>query len=561
MISRNDVTFVIPIFNLFGERLNNLKFILPHILATNCKVLLVEQTDRLVSPIHAVVNSSIPIKYSQNFKHVLYQHDNIEIHKTGMINWAVKNLVHTKYVWVNDGDFYMKYSDVFYVEWDKKFIQPYDTAKKLSKEDSETLLRGEQLDVFYVDFESEYISLYGALSFIFEKEAFVEVGGMDERLYGWAQEEVEFTKKLASSNAEIQKFEFKGIHLWHPVKNDPPQDTPKKATSKSKKVESTSSIILPRATDLAVITCYFNWCGFVTPTRNFHRFLREMKNKNIPMYGVELSLTDKFETKGIRGWTQLKVKKENVCFQKEACLNLVETLVPSQYTKLAWIDCDLIFMNDGWYNETSKKLDQHKLVQLYTHGYNTDKYGRTILEFPSIMYMRDRTSPDKWFKHSGYPGGAWAARREMWKHGGLYPYSVMGGGDTIFVYSLYDHEFDHEKYEGIGIKKSKPLSLYTDWKKSINAYIRKDISYIENKFIHEWHGDKKNRNYTDRHEVLKKIDIKKQVKLNEQGIIEFYHVSDPTVFDQIYEYFLGRDEDGFFDDMKAFANIKYNQPQ
>ena len=311
--------------------------------------------------------------------------------------------------------------------------------------------------------------------------------------------------------------------------------------------------------DMAIITCYFNWCGFMNPTRNFHRFLREMKKNDIPVFGVELSITDNFETTGMCGWSQLKVKRENVCFQKEACLNLVEKKVPEQYTKIAWIDCDLIFLNDNWYHQASKKLDKHKLIQLYTHGYNTDKYGRTVLEFPSIMYMRDRVPHSEWVKHSGYPGGAWAARRELWKHGGLYPYAVMGGGDTVFIYSMYDHSFEKSAHENIGIKKNAESSIYTSWKKSVNSYVGRDISYIENKFLHEWHGDKKNRNYIDRHTILKNIDIKKQVKLNARGIIEFYNITDSTIYDEIYNYFLERDEDGLSDTFKDMLTMKYNK--
>lgn len=556
MVTKKDVTFVIPAFNLVDERLNNLKFILPFILATECKVILVEQTRETKSKIKDAVKQIVPKKYSKNFKHALYKHDASEIHKTGIINWATKELVKTSHVWVNDTDYYMKYSDAFYTHWNAKFIQPYETAKKLSKQDSETLLSGQQLDVSYVDFDSEYISLYGALSFIFEKQAFLEIGGMNEKLFGWAQEDVEFSNKLKESKVEIQKLELKGIHIWHPVKN---VDIKEKPVQNKLSDIGEPNVVIPKKKDLAVITCYFNWCGFITPTRNFHRFLREMKNNKIPLYGIELSLTGKFETTGMHGWTQMKVKKENMCFQKEACLNLVEKKVPRQYTKLAWIDCDLIFMNSKWYTEASKKLDKHKLIQLYTHGYNTDRYGRIVTEFPSIMYMKDKVASDKWFTHSGYPGGAWAARREFWKHGGLYPYSVMGGGDTIFVYSLYDYEFNHPKYEKIGIQKNRCSKAYLDWKAKVNNYIKRDVSYIENKFIHEWHGDKKNRNYTNRHDVLKKIDIRKQVRLNEKGILEFYGIEDDVVFSEIHEYFLDRDEDGFFDDMREFGTMKYNK--
>ena len=135
----------------------------------------------------------------------------------------------------------------------------------------------------------------------------------------------------------------------------------------------------------------------------------------------------------------------------------------------------------------------------------------------------------------------------------------MGGGDTVFIYSMYDHSFEKSAYENIGIKKNAEWGIYTNWKKSVNSYVGKDISYIENKFLHEWHGDKKNRNYVDRHAILKNIDIKKQVKLNNRGIIEFYNIADSTIHDKIYNYFLERDEDGLSDTFKDMLTMKYNK--
>ena len=129
----------------------------------------------------------------------------------------------------------------------------------------------------------------------------------------------------------------------------------------------------------------------------------------------------------------------------------------------------------------------------------------------------------------------------------------------MFIYSIYDHSFEKSAHENIGIKKNAELSIYTNWKKSVNSYVGKDISYIENKFLHEWHGDKKNRNYVDRHTILKNIDIKKQVRLDERGIIEFYNITDSTIHDKIYNYFLERDEDGLSDTFKDVLTMKYNK--
>lgn len=542
MLFSENVTFIIPIFRLKSDRINNLKFIIPYILNTECKVLIVEQSNDKLSDLGEV----IPVH--ENIKHLLYTSNSDIFHKSGIINWAVKNHVNTKYAWVNDVDFYMKFDKVLSEDWNSDFIKPYISGKKLSADDTKKIIDGEKLNVSYEDEAAEYISLYGALSFIFEKNAFLNIGGMDETIFGWGEEDVELNTRIQNLKIDVQEIDFKGIHLHHEI-------TAIQHFGKNADIQQTSNAL--KKSDLAIITCYFNWCGFTTPSRNFHRFLREMKKNNFPVFGVELSLTDNFETTGMCGWSQLKVKKENMCFQKEACLNLVEKKVPVQYTKIAWIDCDLTFSNTNWYHQASKKLERNKLIQLYTHGYNTDRYGRTVFEFPGLMYMKDKLPHKDWIKHAGFPGGAWAARRELWKYGGLYPYAVMGGGDTVFIYSMYDCGFEKSSYENIGINKNAELSIYTNWKKSVASYIKKDISYIENKFLHEWHGDKKNRNYSNRHGILKNIDIKKQIRLNDQGILEFYNLKDGAIFNDIYNYFLERDEDGLLEDLLDFGKKKY----
>ena len=335
-----DVTFVIPIFDLKEDRINNLKFILPYILKTGYPTILIEQTAGQESPIKQLVKEIADQSNNVNFEHVLYVHSNPLIHKTGMINSVAFSKIKTKYVWVNDVDFYMRFESVLNVEWTDKFIQPYDFAKKLNKEESDGIRRGQNMRIDFSDEDAEYLSLYGALSFIFEREAFIRLKGMDESLFGWAKEDEEFYYRLITNKMPIKKMKERGIHLWHPiVKNSSNQNLTIKKSKNTK--------------DMAVITCHFNWGGFINPVRNLHRFIRQMQIDNIPLFGVELSLTDKFETSGIEGWKQIKVEKENVFFQKEACLNLAEKMVPKEFTKIAWIDCDLMFTNKNWYNDAS----------------------------------------------------------------------------------------------------------------------------------------------------------------------------------------------------------------
>jgi hypothetical protein len=292
--------------------------------------------------------------------------------------------------------------------------------------------------------------------------------------------------------------------------------------------------------DMAVVSCHFNWAGFNNPARNLHRFIRQMRTENIPLFGVELSLSNKFETTGIEGWKQIKVEKENIFFQKEACINLAEKIIPKKYTKIAWIDPDLFFTNRNWYREASQELDTYKVIQLYSHGIKTDKSGKMIKTSPGALFSYMNVPENKrieWITNTrdiGYPGGAMAARRELWKHGGLYPFRVLGGGDTAFMLAMLKPRIGWPTNELF-------IDRHNEWKKKILAYVSGSVSYIKGEFVHEWHGDSIDRKYVDRYSILKNFNVN-GIRINEIGLVHNY--GDFRTNDSILRYFKNRNEDG-----------------
>jgi hypothetical protein len=300
-----------------------------------------------------------------------------------------------------------------------------------------------------------------------------------------------------------------------------------------KKLEHVWENSVNESYDMAVVTCHFNWCEFVNPKRNLHRFIRHFKIEKIPLYGVELSLTDQFETEGLKNWKRIKVSKENVCFQKEACINLVvNELVPSKYKKIAWIDADLTFTNKNWYLEGSKKLESYKIVQLFQYAIQTDRYGRERLAGQGSVFTGGPT------KAGGRraPGGAWAARRDLWNHGGLYSFCPLGGGDTVFLYALYENSAPNT----ISHVENRPD--YVPWREKIHKYIARSISYVNGSFIHEWHGDREDRSYGERQELFSKIP-QSHIDIDNNGLVVIHDESDER-YNEIYNYFLNRHEDG-----------------
>jgi len=515
-MNSSEVTFIVPIYKLDEYRRSNLSFILPFLKGTGCRVLVVEQINK---------NNSDVSHLTKDVEHILFETNEEKFHKTGIINYAVMNHVTTKYAWVNDVDYYMKFDNVLNQEWTESFIQPYKIAKKLKKKDTLKIINGKTLQVDYSDQTTKYISLYGALSFIFDVSTFLKAGAMDQSIYGWGYEDVELSKRI-SEKYKIQKMDFNGIHLYHPEVHGFAQNT------------------VTENKDMAVLTCHFNWCGYNTPVKNLNSFINRMEIDGIPLYGVELSLTDEFVTEDVPNWYQIKVTKENVCFQKEACINLLEKKVPKKYTKIAWIDADLTFTNKNWYEDTSKKLDEYKLVQLYEQGIDTDRRGNSLNITDGIVYAGGpRTDPG----YFGHPGGALAARRELFENAGLYIHSFMGSGDSILMYTIYDVPMRHIPDD--------TYDIYYKWKKKIQSYINKsEVSFVRGNFIHDWHGDKISRNYIERNKIFSSVNIDKNVSIDSNGLLHIGGVSD-GVYEDIMSYFRKRKEDGVFEINKTLQDM------
>lgn len=296
--------------------------------------------------------------------------------------------------------------------------------------------------------------------------------------------------------------------------------------------------------DMAIVVVHYNWVGYKSLSRNLHRFLRYIKSKNIPLYGIELSLSDSFETKDIDSIRKIKVSEKNIFFQKEACINSCISYIPEKYNKIAWIDHDIFFSNDDWYDQTSIALNSAKLVQMYNKVSITDEYGKikeVRQSFMNNLIHRAFISHNN-LQVNGSVGYAWAARREMWKHGGLYPYCFLGGGDNMFVHSIFDTPKTDRIRDIVNSKIHEDSHQYINWKTAIKNYILNDVAYINGIIYHEWHGNFEHRKYKTRYSSVPELTLK-DIYINSQGILELANNNTYNT-ELILKYFRDRREDG-----------------
>ena len=216
-------TFLVPIFNLEGDRLENFKFVLSKLVETEANVLVVEQVpDKRKKTIPKEVCKKLNIDY------LPVKVDDTHIHKSKLINIGTDH-IKTEFVWVNDSDCYIKFREAIeLIDFRYNFIQPYKVGKYLEKEDSNRIRNNEKVNVNfrYREYKEnpmivpgvlQHAGMYGALSFIYSKVHFLKIGGMDEDYTGWGWEDNDLCMRMfLYDSLKFNVLNIYSIHLYHP---------------------------------------------------------------------------------------------------------------------------------------------------------------------------------------------------------------------------------------------------------------------------------------------------------------------------------------------------------
>lgn len=296
-------------------------------------------------------------------------------------------------------------------------------------------------------------------------------------------------------------------------------------------------------TKLAVISCLFNFGNYQNIVDNYLRFKHEMRWWGVPFYDI-VAITDQQYKQISHSNPYLTVRVDptnnpkTVLWQKEHLLNLVERALPKRYDAIAWVDADILFLNRNWYRNTLDALQTKPVVQMWRQWHFVGGAGELTLTGQSVG-----EDGSNYLKKKGHPGGAWAARREIFP---LYPYHVVGGGDTLAVDAW------------LGLRNTFAqnqmsidwLTDYTDWADNQFAMVGGNIGTLQSDCMHLYHGDRKNRLYSERSMWLKKngFDPNKHLTTDESSLLRWSNQAPPNLVSLIYGYLNGdRQEDDNLD--------------
>jgi hypothetical protein len=291
----------------------------------------------------------------------------------------------------------------------------------------------------------------------------------------------------------------------------------------------------PKYDDLAVGLVFFNSIKSKRMVMNYLYTIEKFKLAKIPYYTMELvydgrspEIADAFHVRG----ASYMFHKENLC-------HLLEKRIPANYTKLLFLDADIVFSDEDWYNKLSEKLNSYEVVQPFTNAIWLNlEYNDIIRQRITCVFDKDKSKININGAHVGF---AWAFQRSYFNEVGMFQYAIVGSGDT-YSSMLYLNNKSFLNNPGSIQGVSSQFNML------FNSSKRPSISYLNGNIFHLWHGSIENRNYAKRADILSGIeDISNILIKNQDGVIEF---TDPTLNEKMYDYFFNRDDDGLSEVVK-----------
>jgi hypothetical protein len=301
------------------------------------------------------------------------------------------------------------------------------------------------------------------------------------------------------------------------------------------------------------VTTYFNPCRYVTKRRNFDLFVEGLAATTGNLLVVELALGgDAFEL--AESEHHVRVRANAVMWQREVLVNLACARLPPSATKVAWLDCDLLFEDGEWLERTSAALDRYAVVQPFSHCLLLDPGVRApappaeedgqVWESAAAVFSRDPSllRGERFHAH-GHTGFAWAARRELFDACGLYEGCLTGSADHLMA-----HAFSGTSSSGCVAKTlgtGAHAAHFARWAAEADGVVGGRLGHVPGRVLHLWHGAWADRRYDQNNQEFRTFDFDpvRHLRRDEQGLWEWADAPG-ALRAWAMEWFASRREDG-----------------
>ena len=294
--------------------------------------------------------------------------------------------------------------------------------------------------------------------------------------------------------------------------------------------------------NLAAITCFFSYAQNSLSVQRYKEFKANLERQGVKLYAVELAFDDE---EFLLGDVYLRLRTDTVLWHKESLLNILVKRLPPYVKKIAWLDCDIFIEKSNWSEEVSDLLNDYKIVQLGSEHIYLDNAGHIQRQHKTLGYGAHHQKAD-WGNYAEYhPGLGWAASRDLFsKCGGLFNYGLSGGADGMMGYIFANGKGEdpnnmrtwirEERYELYKEFCPTIIEKLEDYKNAIAPYVNGSVTYLDSKVWHRYHAPQSRRGYMSRPEVLRGIDLNKDLLKSDSGLFKWRDMRYNLVFEKFF---------------------------
>jgi len=345
---------------------------------------------------------------------------------------------------------------------------------------------------------------------------------------------------------------------------------------------------------LHVVTAIFNPIRYASRYNLYKSFEKYVRDSGAILTTIECAFGNRpFEVTEASNPFHIQVRTYEELWIKENLINIAISRLPTDWEYVAWVDADVQFARPDWVAETVHQLQHYMFIQMFSDAYDLSPGYRVMEKHMGWAYsvlhrgipnshekpkahpqhpvhpthpahpghpvhpghaepglITGTNTPCYYYQEPGKPGGAaawyhpgyaWAARREAIDGvGGLMDFPILGAGDHHMAWSLIG---EAKRTMPSNINHNYKRLVY-QWQENALETIHRDIGYMSGSLLHYWHGNKADRRYKDRWEILidNDYDPLVDIKRDNQGLLALTK-HNHKLRDGIREYFRFRNED------------------
>lgn len=307
---------------------------------------------------------------------------------------------------------------------------------------------------------------------------------------------------------------------------------------------------------LHVVTCVSNPVRWESRIRLARHFITHMLDSGVDLTVVETAYGERpFELADIPHIHHIPTRAATMAWSKESALNVGLRSLPPSAKYVCWADSDIEFRDPNWAEKTVHGLQIQPVLQPWSEALDLGPAGETMTiknkEVQRSFGWVWRTTGDvvNWWKkqqngeaysypHSGY---CWASTMDWFdKVGGLLDFSGLGAADHQQSLAMVG-QIDKAVH---GLSSPGYIARVKAWGDRCYRITQGHVGFIPGRIEHAFHGDKANRLYVERWDVLNKyaFDPNTDLILNRWGILEL--AGNKPEMDRAFQaYFNQRNED------------------